>query len=107
MAIGIITWIAVGIIVTFVEITVMNWVRIKAFNDGMMKESKDWVDAVNKVQVPNWQSLPTRPGTNKEMAETAAKIYVEAFGIALGVVKEEIAMNRLEAMVEELKKTTE
>jgi hypothetical protein len=104
MAIGIIGYIAVTIILVFIQTIFMRLMKAQGYNQGSMDEAKQWVDAINKIQAPNWQSMPVPHGTDPEKAKFAAQIYVESFKIALEVIKEEIAMNRLTAMVDDLKK---
>jgi len=105
MVTGIVTWIAISIIITFILTWVMRIVKLQGYNQGCMDEARHWIAAVNKVTVPNWQSLPPQPGNaDPERQKLAAQIYVTAYKCALDVIKEEIAMNRLEAMVDDLKK---
>lgn len=106
MAIGIIGWIAVTCIIVFVVTTVMRIVKMQGYHQGTMDEAQQWVNAISKVTVPNWQSLETVPGTDQdpEKRKLAAQVYVAAFACALDVIKEEIALNRIEAMADDLKK---
>lgn len=107
MAIGIIATMAITIIITFIAVTAMKIMKLKGFNEGMMSEAKQWVAAIEKVRVPNWQSMPVPPGEDPERAKLAAQIYVEAFKVALDVIKEEIAVNRLNAIVVDIQKMTQ
>ena len=105
MVTGIITWIAIGVVLTFIEITLFRIVKFQGYNQGTQDEAQQWIAAINKVQVPNWQSIP--PGEfsgDPEKAKLAAQIYVAAYKCCLDVIKEDIAMNRIEAMVDDLKK---
>ena len=61
MVTGIIAWIAVTCIVVFVQTTIMRIVKLQGYNQGTMDEAKHWIAAINKVKVPNWQSLPANP----------------------------------------------
>lgn len=104
MAAGIVGFIAVTLIILFVQTIILRIVKFQGYNQGTMDEAKQWIAAINKVQVPNWQSLPADPSmTDPEKQKLAAQIYVAAFKCCLDVIKEEIAMNRVEAMVDELK----
>jgi hypothetical protein len=104
MVTGIITWIAIGVVITFIEITLFRIVKFQAYNQGMQEEAQQWVNAIQKIKVPNWQSLPpTDFGMqDPERAKLAAQVYVVAYQCCLDVIKEEIAMNRIEAMADQL-----
>lgn len=104
MVTGIIATICVTLIIWFVLQTIMRAVKIQGYTQGTIDEAKQWVDAIAKVKVPNWQSLPPASDTDPEKQKLAAQVYVAAFACALDVIKEEIAMNRIEAMVDEVKK---
>jgi hypothetical protein len=104
MVTGIITWIAITCIVVFIQTIILRIAKLQGYNQGTQDEAQQWIDAINKVQVPNWQSLP--PGEfngDPEKAKLAAQIYVAAYKCCLDVIKEEIALNRISAMAEELK----
>ena len=103
MVTGIIATICVTIIIVFVLTTIMRAVKMQGYTQGTIDEAKQWVDAITKVKCPNWQSLPPVPGEDPEKQKLAAQVYVAAFNCALDVIKEEIAMNRIEAMVDEMK----
>jgi hypothetical protein len=82
----------------------MRAVKMQGYTQGTIDEAEQWVDAIAKVKCPNWQSLPPAPNTDPEKQKLAAQVYVAAFNCALDVIKEEIAMNRIEAMMDEVKK---
>jgi ribonuclease D len=105
MAIGIvIEYAAIAALAAFVVYELIQVAKLKGYHEGVQKEAQNWVDAINKVTVPNWQSLPIPPGTTPEQAQIAAKIYVEAYKVALDTIKEEIAMNRINSLLDEMQK---
>ena len=91
-----------SIILVFIAWVSAQIIFMRGFRAGMQHEAKGWVDAITKVTPPNWQSIPTPPGYDAERAKAAAQVYVEAFKVALDVIKEEIAMNRIDALSKEL-----
>lgn len=101
MVSGIIVQILITLVLMVIAYFAGASLYLKGWIAGMKKEAMGWVDALNKVQPPNWQSLPHPPGYDRERAEAAAKVYVEAFRVALDVIKEEIAVNRMNALIKE------
>lgn len=100
--VGAIVPILISIVLAFIAWMSAQVIFMKGFRAGMQHEAKGWIDAINKVTPPNWQSIPTPPGYDAERAKAAAQVYVEAYKVALDVIKEEIAMNRIEALAKEL-----
>lgn len=94
--------ILITLVLAFIAWVTAQIIFLRGFRAGMQHEAKGWVAAVNKVAVPNWQSIPTPHGADAERAKAAALVYVEAFKVALDVIKEEIAMNRIDALMKEL-----
>lgn len=107
MVLGIVVQIAITLVIAFIAWMSAQVIFLRGFRAGMQHEAKGWVDAVNKVTPPNWQSIPTPPGYDVERAKAAAQVYVEAYKVALDVIKEEIAMNRIEALAKELSEMVE
>jgi hypothetical protein len=102
MVLGIVIQIAITLVLALIAWVSSQVIFMKGFRAGMQHEAKGWVDALTKVTPPNWQSIPTPPGYDADRAKAAAQVYVEAFKVALDVIKEEIAMNRIEALAKEL-----
>jgi len=83
-------------------------VYLKGLVDGTRREAKEWMEAIEKVTPPNWQSLPIQSDSlERAKLEEANKVYAAAFRIALGVIKEEIAVNRFTALIEDLEAANE
>jgi len=103
MVLGVALQIAITIVIAVIAVYAMGCMYMKGFIAGMRHETKGWVDAIAKVQPPNWQSLPVdgHEGWDREKVESANKIYVAAFKVALDVIKEEIAVNRMTALLAE------
>jgi len=104
MVLGIGLQIAATIVLAVIAVYALKLMWLKGFVAGMQHEMRGWADAIAKVQPPNWQSLPVdgRDGLDREKVEGANKVYAAAFRVALDVIKEEIAVNRMAALVKEL-----
>jgi hypothetical protein len=80
---------------------------MSGFVAGGMQETKRWLDAYDKLRVPNWQSLPVT-GDDKtltpEQSKWANQVYVSAYTLAVDQIKTEIADLRREAL-EKMKST--
>jgi hypothetical protein len=100
--------IAVTVVITVIAVYLMGSMHMKGFMAGMRREAQGWIDAIAKVQPPNWQSLPVdgHGGLDREKVEGANKVYVAAFKVALDVIKEEIAVNRMAALLKDLEDGT-
>jgi hypothetical protein len=76
-------------------------VWMSGFVAGTMQETKRWLDALDKLAVPNWQSLPIT-GDDKtmtpEQSKLANQIFVSAYKLALDRIRAEIADLRREAL---------
>jgi hypothetical protein len=101
MATGLI-WFLVNFMVLVVACLAGAVLYMKGYRAGMQSEAKDWIAAINKVTPPNWQSLPTPDGADPEKSKEFRKLYVDTFKICLDVIKEEIAMNRLETLAKDI-----
>jgi hypothetical protein len=101
MAAGII-WFLVNFMILAVACLAGAVLYMKGYKAGMQSEAKDWINAINKVTPPNWQSLPTPEGADPEKSKEFRKLYVDTFKIALDVIKEEIAANRLETLMKNI-----
>ena len=83
-------------------------VYMKGYLAGMRKEAFSWIEAIGKVTPPNWQSLPfTGSNLSSEMQKDANKMYAMSFRIALDIIKDEIAENRLASLLAEVEKEKE
>lgn len=101
---GILGFIVVTALIVFVQTIIMRIVKLQGYNQGTQDEAQQWIAAITKVQVPNWQSLPVDPNiADPEKQKLAAQIYVAAFKCCLDVIKEDICMYRIEAMADEIK----
>jgi hypothetical protein len=100
---GIALQIAITAVLIVIAVYALKSMYLKGFISGMQYEAKAWAEAIGKVQPPNWQSLPVGEhlGYDKERIEGANKVYVAAFKVALEVIKEEIAANRIMALAVE------
>jgi hypothetical protein len=99
-------WFGISIFIAFVTVQLGIRLYVQGFSAGMRKEAKCWIDAIQKVTPPNWQSLPLPEGLERKTAEEANKVYAAAFKVALEIIKEEIAVNRLDAIVDDITKGT-
>lgn len=74
---------------------------MSGFSAGTMQEAKRWLDAFDKLMVPNWQSLPVT-GDDKtltpEQSKWANQVFVSAYTLALDQIRIEIADSRREAL---------
>ncbi len=105
MALGIVVAIALILLVVY---QTGRLVYLKGCLDGTHQEAKQWLEAIDKVTPPNWQSLPIQSDSlEKAKLEEANKVYAAAFKIALGVIREEIAVNRLAAMLKDMEAVNE
>jgi hypothetical protein len=82
-------------------------VFMSGFVAGSMQEAKRWLEAFDKLRVPNWQSLPVTKDDKTltpEQAKWANQVFVSAYTLALDQIRTEIADARREA-VEKMKAT--
>jgi hypothetical protein len=84
---------------------VVNVAYAKGYRAGMVDEGAKWFDALDKVQPPNWQSLPDPEGMDKQQSEESRKQYVDSFKLALGAVRVEVIVARIESIKEEVLKS--
>jgi hypothetical protein len=74
-------------------------VWMSGFVAGTLGEAKLWIDSIDRLFVPNWQSLPVvitaddQPLT-PEQTKWMNQIYVSAYDLALTTIKVEIAEAR-------------
>jgi hypothetical protein len=74
-------------------------VWMSGFVAGTLGEAKLWLEGIDKLMVPNWQSLPVtvtaddQPMT-PEQTKWMNQIYVSAYQLALHSIKAEIAEAR-------------
>jgi hypothetical protein len=103
MVLGIALQIAITAVLIVIAVYALKMMWLRGFVAGMQHETKGWIDAIAKVQPPNWQSLPIdgHGDWDREKIEGANKVYAAAFKVALDVIKEEIAVNRMTALVAE------
>ena len=76
-------------------------VWMSGFVAGTMHEVKLWLDVLDKLKVPNWQSLPVTKDDKTltpEQAKWANQVYVSAYTLALDQIKTEFADGRREAL---------
>jgi len=107
MVAGVIAQIAVSVVVLCATCYAIGAMYLKGYFAGMRKEAVGWIEAIEKIKPPNWQSLPIAGRDQpKEKIEETNKLYVATFKVALDVIKEEIAQNRLAALAEDVKKGT-
>ena len=88
--------IVVGAIVLFSKITWMS-----GSVAGSMQETKRWLDAFDKLRVPNWQCSPITEGDKNftpEQSKIANQVFVAAYAVALDRIKTEIADLRRDAL---------
>jgi hypothetical protein len=76
---------------------------MSGFVAGTMCEVKSWLDAFDRLRVPNWQSLPITWDDKSltltpEQSKYANQIFVSAYALALEQIRTEIAEARREAM---------
>lgn len=102
MALGVILPI-IGAVVGYAVIKVWSdHVYQQGYRAGMVDEAKAWFNAVEKIQPPNWQSLPDPEGTKGEESVASRKEYVDNFKRALTSVKLEVAINRMQALADDI-----
>jgi len=94
---------ALGVVVVFF---VCSHLYTKGFVAGARSEAQGWLDAINKIIPPNWQSLPDVPDVDPEQSKEVRKLYVNTFKFALDIIKEEIAMNRIAAIATDVAKAS-
>jgi hypothetical protein len=81
----------------------LRFVYFKGFIAGMQKEAHEWAQAIEKVSIPNWQSMPLYdPKMDPEKLLEANKVYVAAYGLVLHKIKQEVAENRMQALLKEV-----
>ena len=78
------------------------------FLAGTHHEAQMWIDAIDKLFVPNWQSLSIGQdeGLTPEQLKMANQVYAAAYRTALDHIKLDIALIRRET-VEKYKAETE
>lgn len=103
MVLGVGLQIAITAVIALIAVYAMKLMYMKGFLAGMQHETKGWIDAIMAVKPPNWQSLPLdgHDGWDREKVEGANKVYAAAFRVALDVIREEIAVNRITALARE------
>jgi hypothetical protein len=79
---------------------VLKLVWMSGFMAGKDHEAILWLKSIDKLFVPNWQSLTIGrdEGMNSEELEYANRIYVAAYRTALDHIKLDIAAIRREAL---------
>jgi len=107
MAAGVIAVAVIGVVVLVLNKLAFSAEFQRGYKQGMMDEGGKWFDALEKVKPPNWQSLPDPEGVDKEQSEKFRKVYVDTFKTALGAVKTEIIMTRLEDLRQQVLKSIE
>jgi len=103
MVSGIVVQLAITAVIAVIATYALKAMYLRGFIAGMQHEAKAWADAVMAVKPPNWQSLPIdgHEGWDREKIEGANKVYAGAFRVALDVIREEIAVNRMAALVKD------
>jgi len=76
-------------------------VWMSGFVAGTLGEAKLWLDSIDKLSRPNWQSLPLTITVDDapmtpEQTKWMNQIYVSAYELALLTIREEIAEARRE-----------
>ena len=95
------------IVLVVVAISLGGRLYAKGMIAGMKREANGWMNAITKVTPPNWQSLPAPSGLDPERSKEARKLYVDTYKTALDAIKQEIALNRIDALTEEFLKGIE
>ena len=95
---GLLTWILLGFGLWGVGV-VGKLLWKSGFLAGRDHEGMLWLDAIEKLYVPNWQSLPIRAeGMTPEELKYANQVYVAAYQTALDHIKVDIGNIRREAL---------
>jgi hypothetical protein len=71
-------------------------VWMSGFVAGTLGEARLWLEGIDKLMKPNWQSLPVSGGDDlsPEQVKWLNQIYVQAYELALHTIKAEIAEAR-------------
>jgi hypothetical protein len=68
---------------------------VAGFTAGSLNEAKYWLQGVDSLMVPNWQSLPIAgDDLTPEQTKFANRIYVSAYALALRTIQTELAEAR-------------
>lgn len=80
-------------------------VWLSGFMSGKSHEAAMWLDAIDKLFVPNWQTYPVQDAAMQpEQLEFANRLFSAAYRAALEQIKTDIANVRREAAVKALAK---
>jgi hypothetical protein len=88
-----------GIIISLLLIAVMlmgmKLVWKSGFMAGTTHEAMMWLNAIDKLMPPNWQSLEINgEGMTPEQVEWANRVYASAYRLALDHIKLDIGLAR-------------
>jgi hypothetical protein len=78
-------------------------VWMAGFVAGTMGEAKLWLESIDKLRKPNWQSLPITVTADDqpltpEQSKWMNQIYVSAYELALYAIRDDIAAARREVV---------
>lgn len=94
---GILVQILIPLAVIALLMLVAKRVWMSGYVAGTLTEAKFWLDSIDMLRVPNWQSLPVT-GDDKsltpEQSKYANQVYVSAYSLALHTIQTEIAEAR-------------
>jgi hypothetical protein len=93
---GVLAFVLIVLLLLGIKVTWMS-----GYVAGTMHEVKFWLDAIDKLMVPNWQSLPVTgddESLTPEQSKSVNQVYVSAYALALYTIKTEIAEARREAI---------